>query len=136
MGQRKKKQPGSCPPPLRYEWTKAYPARPKDNLTVHQDGLAKRPFRPSYEMEGESKMDSLMDWSYGRQWHAEVTVFRAEQKSAAAEKRPKKKIPVYPSARPCTGCTNPVQFTMKKFQNVPAKVDTRGTLRATKSDFF
>ncbi|KFB47811.1 hypothetical protein ZHAS_00015767 [Anopheles sinensis] len=132
MTPNKRNQPGACPPPLRYEWTKAYPARPKDNLIVHPDIHRQRPFRPSYDMEGEPKMDCLLDWSYARQWQIEATAFRETTQKLVPEKKPKKKIPVYPSARPNPASTSKQRFTMKKFQNVPSKVDTRGTLHPSK----
>ncbi|XP_058125367.1 uncharacterized protein LOC131282271 [Anopheles ziemanni] len=134
MTQNKRNQPGACPPPLRYEWTKAYPAKPKDNLLVLPDIRRQRPFRPSYDMEGEPKIDCLLDWSYARQWQLEASAFRETTHKLEAEKKPKKKIRVNPSARPTTGSTSKQRFTMKKFQNVPAKVDTRGALvRPSKS---
>ncbi|XP_035904870.1 uncharacterized protein LOC118508985 [Anopheles stephensi] len=116
----------SFPTPTRHEWSKTYLARPKDHLIAHPDSLLKQPFRPSYDKDGDPTMDCLLEWSYARIWQAEAQTFRYNRTlTGSREKSAKKKYPVQTADRkPKTSDLPKERFTMKRFQNVSAKVDT------------
>uniref|UniRef100_A0A182PNH7 ZAD domain-containing protein n=1 Tax=Anopheles epiroticus TaxID=199890 RepID=A0A182PNH7_9DIPT len=113
----------SFPTLTRYEWSKAYLAKPKDNLIAHPDSLIKHTFRPSFEKDGDPTIDCLLDWSYARIWHSEAQEFRLNRTPVA--KPAKKKFPVYANRKATPVEVSRERFTLKRFQNVPAKVDTR-----------
>ncbi|XP_053676767.1 uncharacterized protein LOC128726943 [Anopheles nili] len=120
------------PTPIRYEWTKAYTARPKDNLIAHQDILLKHPFRPSYDMDGDPTMDCLLDWSYARVWHTEAETFRTNRKNTVRGKSTKKKLSNCPDRRPKPVEPCRERFTINRFRDVPAKVDTGRSVQPTR----
>ncbi|XP_052898272.1 uncharacterized protein LOC128305034 [Anopheles moucheti] len=124
MARCKLNKTNTLPTPLRYEWSKAYLARPKDNLIAHRDSLLKEPFRPSYDRDGDPTMDSLMDFSYARIWQVEAQDFRHKRTVSERSRLAKKKFPPY-AERQTHPCEMPKErYTMKRFLNVPAKVDT------------
>uniref|UniRef100_A0A182MQ51 Uncharacterized protein n=1 Tax=Anopheles culicifacies TaxID=139723 RepID=A0A182MQ51_9DIPT len=114
----------SFPTPTRYEWSKTYLARPKDNLIAHRDSLLKQPFRPSYDKDGDPTMDCLLDWSYARIWQTEAQDFRHNRTLTERSKSAKKQYPIYSDRKLKTAEPPKERYTMKRFQNVPAKVDT------------
>uniref|UniRef100_A0A2Y9D1Q8 Uncharacterized protein n=1 Tax=Anopheles funestus TaxID=62324 RepID=A0A2Y9D1Q8_ANOFN len=129
MSRCKINKPGtSFPTPTRHEWSKTYLARPKDNLVAHRDSLLKQPFRPSYDKDGDPTMDCLLDWSYGRIWQVEAQDFRHNRTLTAQSKPMKRKFTTYPDRRAKMPETPNARYTMKRFQNVPAKVDTGRTV--------
>ncbi|XP_035792835.1 uncharacterized protein LOC118467002 [Anopheles albimanus] len=124
-------------PPVRYEWSKAYPILPRNHLIAHRDTLAKQPFRPSYEMHaGEPEIGSLLDWTYARIWQCEVDAYRAQRYPSPEEQRKaKKRFPIYakrsrlprgiaPGSNRNGAVAAGERFTMKQFLNVPAKVQS------------
>ncbi|XP_050078755.1 uncharacterized protein LOC126565604 [Anopheles maculipalpis] len=114
----------SFPTPTRHEWSKTYLARPKDHLIAHPDSQLKQPFRPSYDKDADPTMDCLLEWSYARIWQAEAQNYRFNRTVTEREKSTKKKFPVYSDRKPKTAVMPKERFTMKRFQNVSAKVDT------------
>uniref|UniRef100_A0A182KF84 ZAD domain-containing protein n=1 Tax=Anopheles christyi TaxID=43041 RepID=A0A182KF84_9DIPT len=128
MSRCKPPKPVSFPTPTRYEWSKAYSARPKDNLIAHPDSLLKHPFRPSFEKDGDPTMDCLLDWSYARIWHSEAEEFRLNR--TLTGKPAMKKVPIYANRKSKPVEVSKERYTMKRFQNVLAKVDTRRPVAA------
>ncbi|XP_053665955.1 uncharacterized protein LOC128715098 [Anopheles marshallii] len=114
----------SFPTPTRYEWSKAYLARPKNNLIAHRDSLLKEPFRPSYDREGDPSMDCLLDFSYARIWQVEAQDFRDKRTVSERSKPAKKKFPIYVERKTKQADIPKERYTVKRFQNIPAKVDT------------
>uniref|UniRef100_A0A182QE67 Uncharacterized protein n=1 Tax=Anopheles farauti TaxID=69004 RepID=A0A182QE67_9DIPT len=129
MAQCKVRKTVSFATPIRQEWSKAYLVRPKNNLVAHPDSNRKQSFRPSYEQEGEPKMDNLMDWTYGRTWYSEVEEYRRSR--TAREKTPKKKFPIYSDCKSKgTKETAKGPSSAKHSQNVTSKGDAaRATVR-------
>ncbi|XP_055642891.1 uncharacterized protein LOC129779437 [Toxorhynchites rutilus septentrionalis] len=120
-------------PPLKYNWGKAYLIRPVDNIISHPDALLKRPFRPSFEYDGDPNIACLLRYDYFRIWKQEHCAYQAckckPRKQPIKKFSPYRKKPI--KATYCGGkCANDskdkCRFIMKKFQGIPAKVDNHG----------
>ncbi|XP_062552064.1 uncharacterized protein LOC134217333 [Armigeres subalbatus] len=120
----------AIPPPVKFQWTKAYLLRPIDNIISHPDALLKHPFRPSYESHGAPDLPCLLRYDYFRIWKQEHSKFHAIK--CARLRVPKKKFSPY-RKKPIrgtycgAGCRkNPAtkkRCIMKKFCSVAAKVE-------------
>ncbi|KAL9707387.1 hypothetical protein quinque_010905 [Culex quinquefasciatus] len=118
--------------PPKYKWTKAYLLRPIDNIISHPDALRKRPFKPSYELQGAPYLPCLLRYDYLRIWQQEHQRFQCWK--ASQVRPPKKKFSPYRRCPirgtycggKCSEQPPKPRFILKQFRCIPAKVDHCG----------